>query len=60
MEPGGDETFTAALSIMWQLATTILNAEDLYEIRLRHGRPLGDADLVVVHCGQNHYVGACK
>ena len=56
----GDETFTAALSIMWQLATTVLNAEDLYEVRMRHDRPLGDVDLVVVHCGQNHYVGACK
>ena len=47
----GDETFTAALSIMWQLATTILNAEDLYEVGMRHDRPLGDVDLVVVHCG---------
>ena len=56
----GDETFTAALSIMWQLATTVLNAEDLYEVRMRHDRPLGDTDLVVVHCGQNHFVGACK
>ena len=56
----GDETFVAALSIQWQLASTVLNAEDLYEVRMRHDRPLEEVDLVVVHCGQNHYVGACK
>ena len=56
----GDETFVAALSIQWQLASTVLNAEDLYEVRMRHDRPLAEVDLVVVHCGQNHYVGACK
>ena len=54
----GDETFVAALSIQWQLASTVLNAEDLYEVRMRHDRPLAEVDLVVVHCGQNHYVGA--
>ena len=56
----GDETFVAALSIQWQLASTVLNAEDLYEVRMRHDRDLAEVDLVVVHCGQNHYVGACK
>ena len=56
----GDETFVAALSIQWQLASTVLNAEHLYEVRMRHDRPLAEVDLVVVHCGQNHYVGACK
>ena len=56
----GDETFVAALSIQWQLASIVLNAEDLYEVRMRHDRPLAEVDPVVVHCGQNHYVGACK
>ena len=56
----GDETFVVALSIQWHLASTVLNAEHLYEVRMRHDRPLSDVDLVVVHCGQNHYVGACK
>ena len=56
----GDETFVAALSMQWQLASTVLNAEHLYEVRMRHDRPLAEVDLVVVHCGQNHYVGACK
>ena len=50
----GDETFVAALS------STVLNAEHLYEARMRHDRSLNDVDLAVVYCGQNHYVGACK
>ena len=56
----GDETFVAALSMQWQLASTVLNAEHLYEVRMRHDRDLAEVDLVVVHCGQNHFVGACK
>ena len=56
----GDETFMAALSMQWQLASTVLNAEHLYEVRMRHDRDLAEVDLVVVHCGQNHFVGACK
>ena len=48
----GDETFVAALSIQWQIASTVLNAEDLYEVRMRHDRPLAEVDLVVVHCEQ--------
>ena len=57
---GGDESIITALSLQWQLCTTVLNAEKLYEVRLRHDRPLEDVDLVVIHCGRNHYVGACK
>ena len=56
----GDESVITALSLQWQLCTTVLNAEKLYEVRMRHDRPLEDVDLVVVHCGRNHYVGACK
>ena len=56
----GDESIITAISLQWQLCTIVLNAEKLYEVRLRHDRPLEDVDLVVVHCGRNHYVGACK
>ena len=56
----GDEPIITAMSLQWQLCTTVLNAEKLFEVRLRHDRPLEDVDLVVVHCGGNHYVGACK
>ena len=56
----GDEPIITALSLQWQLCTTVLNAEKLYEVRMRHDRPLEEVDLVVVHCGRNHYVGACK
>ena len=32
----------------------------LQESRVRHDRPLELVDLVLVFCGQNHYVGASK
>ena len=27
---------------------------------MRHNRPLDEVDLVLVYCGNNHYVGASK
>ena len=43
---------------MWQIAITIVYAETLVEQRFRHDRDLGDADLVLIFCGGNHYCGA--
>ena len=55
----GDEVLIVAMSMRWQICITVLH-DDLRESRVRHDRPLGEADLVLVYCGNNHYVGACK
>ena len=55
----GDEVLIVTMSMRWQIAITVLH-DDLRESRVRHDRPLTDADLVLVYCGNNHYVGACK
>ena len=56
----GDEALIVTMSKRWQLAITVVHGEDLRESRVRHDRPLEDADLVLVFCGHNHYVGASK
>ena len=66
----GDELLIVAMSMRWQIAITVLHAgstpedpekkDPLREARVRHNRPLEDADLVLVYCGHNHYVGASK
>ena len=61
-----------AMSMRWQITITVVHAgsseEDEYgqkkdplrESRVRHNRPLEEVDLVLVYCGNNHYVGASK
>ena len=44
----------------WQLTITVVHGESLRESRVRHNRPLDEVDLVLVYCGNNHYVGASK
>lgn len=51
-----DAIVVQALSIMWGLRITIVDAVLLSETRYRHTGLLLDADLVVVHVGQ-HYSG---
>ena len=55
----GDEVLIVNMSMRWQICITVLH-DDLRESRVRHDRPLQDADLVLVYCGNSHYVGACK
>ena len=55
----GDEVLIVTMSMRWQIAITLVH-DDLRESRVRHDRPLEDADLVLVYCGGSHYVGACK
>ena len=55
-----DEIMVAVMSMMWQITITVVHAETLYEHRIRYDRYLKDVDLVLVFCGSNHYVGACK
>ena len=68
----GDELLIVAMSMRWQITITVVHAgsseEDEYgqkkdplrESRVRHNRPLEEVDLVLVYCGNNHYVGASK
>ena len=56
----GEELLIVAMSQRWQLAITVVHGESLRESRVRHNRPLDEVDLVLVYCGNNHYVGASK
>ena len=62
LEPStwGDEGTVTLIGMMWQLPITILTAEDLSQIKIRHKRPLEDAELVVVMAQRCHYLGTCK
>ena len=62
LEPNtwGDQGTVTLIGMMWQLPITILTAEDLSQIKIRHRRPLGDAELVVVMAQRCHYLGTCK
>ena len=55
-----DEIMVCVMSMMWQITITVVHAESLFEHRIRHDRYLRDVDLVLVFCGNCHYVGACK
>ena len=54
----GDEVLVDVCGKMWQIAITVVYAETLVEQRFRHDRELGDADMVLVFCGGNHYFAA--
>ena len=56
----GDQGLLTILSMMWQVTITILNAEDLSQIKIRHERPLSEVHLVVVLAQRCHYLGTCK
>ena len=56
----GDQGLLTILSMMWQLTVTVVNAEDLSQIKIRHRRPLKDTHLVVVLAQRCHYLGTCK
>ena len=62
LEPNtwGDQGIVTLIGMMWQLPITILTAEDLSQIKIRHRRALGDAELVVVLAQRCHYLGTCK
>jgi hypothetical protein len=53
----GDQIVLRALSMMFGLSITVLNADGLYPLGFRHSRPLHRTDVVVVYNGGTHYVG---
>ena len=56
----GDQGILSLISMMWQITITIVNGDNLSQIKIRHSRPLEDVDLVLLYCGGSHYLGACK
>ena len=56
----GEELLIVVMSQRWQITITVVHGESLGESRVRHNRPLDEVDLVLVYCGNNHYVGASK
>ena len=53
----GDENVLHLISCLWQISITILDAESLGEIRIRHNMRISWVDLVVVFVGGDHYLG---
>ena len=56
----GDVHSLTILSCLWQITITVLHTDQLNEHRIRHNRPLKDADLVLIFTGGNHYMGTGK
>ena len=56
----GDQGLLTLISMMWQVTITIVNAEDLSQIKIRHQRPLDQVNLVVILAQRCHYLGTCK
>ena len=56
----GDFGLLTLLGMMWQLTITVVNAEDLSQVKIRHRRPLENADLVLVLAQRCHYLGTCE
>ena len=56
----GDHGVLLSLSMMWQVTITSLTAETYEEHRVRHKRRLPYPDLLVVWCGESHYLGTCE
>ena len=56
----GDQGLLTLISMMWQITITVINAEDLSQIKIRHRRPLDKVHLVFVLAQRCHYLGTCK
>ena len=53
----GDENVLHLISCLWQISITILDADTLGEIWIRHNMRIAHVDLVVVFMGGDHYLG---
>ena len=52
----GDELCLLITSMIWKVCITILNAETLRAITVRHMNQALKADFVLVHCAGSHYI----
>jgi hypothetical protein len=56
----GDQIVLKALSYYMGLQITVVDVSDLTEKRIRHDKPLKEADICLVYNGTNHYSPAGK
>ena len=56
----GDNFLCGVIAHMWKQRVTVNIADTLAEIRYFHTAPLEKADIVLVHVGGCHYLGAGK
>ena len=56
----GDQAILLAMSMIFGVRITVLNAQWLTQTRIRHTNTLKETDVVLVFCGGNHYVPAVK
>ena len=56
----GDEQVLCVCSMMWQLGTSIVSAEDFTQVRFHHKAILSKADIMLILCSGQHYVPAHK
>ena len=54
----GEDIVLYALSCMFDLKITVINAHTLDEYCYRHSQPLSAVDMVLVYTGSNHYLYA--
>ena len=52
----GEDVVLYSFSCLFDLKITVLNSRSLEEYRYRHNQPLGEADVVLVYNGNNHYL----
>ena len=53
----GDDMMLMAISMVWKMRVTLLNAETLFERRFRHNNQISKTDLLVIHCpSTQHFV----
>ena len=52
----GEDVMLYSFSCLFDLKITVLNSRSLEEYRYRHSLPLGQADVVLVYNGNNHYL----
>ena len=52
----GDEIVLLVISMMWRIRITVINGQTLAPIKIRHRGPAMKADMILVHCNNNHYI----
>ena len=52
----GDEIVLLVISMMWRVRIMVINGQTLAPIKIRHRGPAMKADMILVHCNNNHYI----
>ena len=48
------------MSILWQMKLTLLNESSLIKVKIRHNRPIADADVILIYDRRQHYTTVGK